>query len=98
MAKSIDSGVIRSTASQIRNLNNQLESTLNSSKSSVNSLKGQWTGQAADATIGAFNSFAAKYFEEYKEMLNGYVNFLNNAAGSGYEETEKLNTDKSSQI
>ena len=94
----IDTGAIRSTASNIASQNSRLEETLLSCQQTVKSLSGSWTGSAADATIAAFDSFAAKYFSQYKEMLDQYVKFLNNAAGEGYEQTEQQVTSKASQI
>ncbi|MBQ6679227.1 MAG: WXG100 family type VII secretion target [Lachnospiraceae bacterium] len=88
MALTIDPKQIAAIAEKIRLQNEQLDRTLTDSQTAVRNLKGVWTGQAADATIGAFDDFARKYFENYKEMLNRYVLFLNKAASEGYAETE----------
>lgn len=94
----IDTGAIRSTASNIATQNNRLEETLLSCQQTVRSLSGSWTGVAAETTVTAFDSFAAKYFSQYKELLDQYVKFLNNVAGEGYEETEQQVTRKADQI
>lgn len=94
----IDTAAIRNTASTIANQNNRLEETLLNCQQAVHSLSGAWTGAAAEATIAAFDSFAAKYFAQYKEMLDEYVKFLNNAAGEGYEITEQQAIRKADQI
>ena len=94
----IDTGAIHSTASTIADQNNRLEETLLSCQQTVRSLSGAWTGAASEATIAAFDSFAAKYFSQYKEMLDQYVKFLNVAAGEGYEQMEQQITRKADQI
>lgn len=98
MAMKIDTQVIRSTASNISTQNQKLLETLNASKSTVNSLSGVWTGTAAEATIGAYNAFASKYFESYHEMLDAYVKFLNGVAGEGYEDVEQKVSRKADEI
>lgn len=94
----INTAAIRETASTIATQNNRLEETLLTCQQTVRSLSGSWTGTASEATIAAFDSFAAKYFSQYKEMLDQYVKFLNNAAGAGYEETEQRVARKADEI
>ena len=65
MALTIDPKQIAEIAGKIKEMNVQLDETLKSSQSTVQSLKIVWTGQASEATIGAFNNFAQKYFENY---------------------------------
>ncbi len=94
----IDTAAIQSAAHTIETQNNLLLDTLNQSKATVDSLAGAWQGAAADATIAAYNSFAAKYFEQYHAMLEEYVKFLNNTAGEGYAQTEQSVKSKADQI
>lgn len=92
MLKSIDTEVILATANEIHRLNTQLTETLESSQKTVHSLKGVWTGKAAETTFSAYDQFAAKYFENYRETLNNYVVFLKKAAAEGYESAETVVT------
>ena len=94
----IDTQTIRSTAGTIAAQNERLFETLTASQSTVQSLSSVWTGAASEATISAYDSFAANYFENYREMLDQYVKFLNNVAGAGYEQTEQQVTSKASEI
>ena len=96
--KRIDTGAIRTTADVIDAQNQRLNDTLESCQQTVHSLEGTWTGTAAETTVAAFDGFAAKYFGEYREMLDSYVKFLKNVAGEGYEETEQQVTRKADQI
>ena len=98
MAMQIDTQLIRETASTISTQNQLLLDTLNNSKSTVDSLRAVWTGSAAEATINAYSSFAAKYFQSYHDMLDEYVKFLNNVAGAGYESAETKATSKADEI
>ena len=98
MSLKIDTAVIRSVAATISAQNAALSTVLNQSKATVNSLNGAWTGAAADATISAYNSFAAKYFSVYRDMLNEYSTFLSGIAGAHYEEAEQANARKADEI
>ena len=68
----IDTAAIRDTASTIATQNDRLEQTLLACQQTVRSLSGSWTGAASEATIAAFDSFAAKYFSQYKKLLDEY--------------------------
>ncbi len=97
-AQSINTQVIRDAASTIQQQNNDLYEELMASNQTVASLSGVWTGEGADATRSTYNQFATKYAAEYQEMLNNYVRFLNEAAGQGYEDTERSVTSAASEI
>lgn len=98
MALNINTSIIRTTAKTLAAKNTELLDTLKASKNTVDSLRDVWTGSAATATIGAYDAFAAKYFESYHQMLNEYVKFLNNVAGAGYETTESKVKNLASEI
>lgn len=83
---------VMSYASQIRNLNSQLGEILNSTKTQITSLRGSWTGEAAEATITAFNGFANKYFNNYQQMIDNYAQFLEKNVAESYSQTQKINT------
>ncbi len=84
---------VMSYASQIKSLNNQLAEVLNSTKAQMTSLQGSWTGAAAEATIGAFNGFANKYFANYQQMINNYAQFLEKNVAESYSQTQKINAE-----
>ena len=91
----IDTGAIESAAASISALNGELEATLQESQANVRSLSGVWTGQAADATISSYDSFATKYFAEYKKLLDDYVVFLRQVAAGNWSEAEAQNANLS---
>lgn len=95
MAIRIDTAAIESAASTISALNGELEATLQESQSNVQSLSSVWSGAAAEATIGSYNSFAAKYFADYKQLLDDYVVFLRQVAVGNYNAVETQNTNMS---
>lgn len=94
----IDTAAIESAAGTISSLNNELEATLQESQSNVRSLSSVWSGPAAEATIGAYDGFAAKYFAEYKQLLEDYVVFLKQVAVGNYSEAETQNTNLSEML
>lgn len=95
MAIRIDTAAIESAASTISSLNSELEVTLQESQSNVQSLGSVWTGPAAEATISSYNSFAAKYFADYKQLLEDYVVFLRQVAAGNWSTVESQNTNMS---
>ena len=89
---------VMSIAGTLRNLNSQLEETLDTTKQQVNGLSGSWTGAAADATINAFNGFSAKYFSNYKDLINQYIKFLEQNVAGSYTELEKAQLKLTEEI
>lgn len=73
-----------SIAGRIENLNNQLDEILKGTQARMQGLQSSWTGEAASATMEAFNSFSGKYFENYKSLLQAYVTFLRSNVAQGY--------------
>lgn len=78
-------------AGNIENLNKRLSEELANSKATVDQLANVWEGEAAQATISAFDEFAAKYFQNYEDVLTQYVQFLRTNIEQGYFDTETQN-------
>lgn len=95
MAIRIDTAAIESAAGTISALNSELEATLQESQSNVQSLNSVWSGPAAEATISSYNSFATKYFADYKQLLDDYVVYLRQVAAGNWSEAETQNTNMS---
>lgn len=87
----IDTTAIESAAGTISSLNDQLEATLLESQSVIQGLSNAWTGAASETMISSYNSFSAKYFSEYKELLNNYVSYLRQIAVGNYQAAEQQN-------
>lgn len=87
----LDTAQVAGIAAQIRQLNRELEEVLNSTQSKMNSLSSSWTGAAADAAIGSYNSFAQNYFQEYKSLIDDYAKFLETNVSEDYTAIEKGN-------
>ena len=78
-------------AAKIEQLNNRLGETLTQSKTLVDGLGNIWQGEAAQDTITAYDGFATKYFENYREIIASYVSFLRLNVAADYAETENAN-------
>ena len=78
-------------AASIERLNGQLEETLMESKAAVDGLSNIWQGEAAQDTISAYDGFAARYFDNYKEIILSYVTFLRQNVAGDYVQTETAN-------
>ena len=94
----IDSGEVLATASRINQLNDELNDLLLDTQKRIHLLGNSFTGEAADATIAAFDGFAAKYFASYYEMLQRYVQFLRTSGAEGYSQTQKKNVGLANQL
>lgn len=79
-------------ATTLENLNGRLQEQLQTSQETINNLTNIWEGEAASATVEAYNSFATKHFQNYYDVIDSYVKFLRNNVVQGYTETETTNT------
>lgn len=82
---------VEQIATEIAELNKQLTEELTTAKSTIEELLRTWEGEASQATIDAFRTFASKYFQNYEGVITNYVNFLKSNVAQGYFETEKQN-------
>lgn len=87
----LDTEQVAQIAAKIEALNNQLEDQLKQSQTSIRSLGNTWEGDASQATINAFNVFAGKYFQSYKEIIGNYVKFLRLKVEQGGVSVEEEN-------
>lgn len=86
----ISTDQVMQIASNLESLNKKLTEELNSGKATIDQLSNIWQGEAAQATISSFDEFAAKYFQNYEDIISQYVTFLRGVA-EGYVETENTN-------
>ena len=87
----VNTDQVAQIASDLEALNKRLTEELTTSKNTVDQLANIWEGEAARATISAFDEFAAKYFQNYEDIINQYVQFLRTNVENGYFETETQN-------
>jgi len=88
----ISTDQVAQIANELDSLNKRLTEELQACKQTVSSLRNIWQGEAANATISAFDAFAAKYFQKYEEVISQYVKFLRANVEAGYTATEIANT------
>ena len=87
----VNTDQVSQIASNLERLNNQLTEELTNSKATVDSLARFYEGEAAQATISSFDEFAAKYFQNYEDVITQYVQFLRTHVEQGYFDTETVN-------
>ncbi len=87
----VNTDQVAQIATNIENLNKRLTEELTNSKNTVDQLANIWEGEAAQATISSFDEFAAKYFQNYEDIITQYVQFLRNNIEQGYFDTETQN-------
>lgn len=91
----VDPAQVEEIAAAMNSLNGKLNDTLEDSRDTIHGLKHVWSGEAADATVRAFDNFSKKYFETYREVINQYVKFLNDSVATGFSTVQKKNTSLS---
>ncbi|MBR5969771.1 MAG: WXG100 family type VII secretion target [Lachnospiraceae bacterium] len=87
----LDTDQVLMIATRIENDNTALKDLLVKSKATIDNLSAVWTGGAADATRGAYDSFSNRFFQQYHDILKQYVTFLRNNVATDYEQTEQGN-------
>lgn len=87
----VDTDRVAQIASNIERLNKRLTEELTNSKATIDQLSNVWEGEAAQATISSFDEFAAKYFQNYENIITQYVQFLRTNIDQGYFDTETQN-------
>lgn len=87
----INTDEVLQTATEVENLNKQLQEELKNSEKIIKNLSNVYEGEAATATISAYEEFANKYFQDYYDVIDQYVKFLRNSVVENYEETETVN-------
>jgi len=87
----INTDQVAQIATNIDNLNKRLSEELNNSKATIDQLSNIWEGEAAQTTISSFDEFAAKYFQNYADIINQYVQFLRTNVEQSYIDVETQN-------
>lgn len=87
----VNTDQVAQIANNLEQLNKRLREELTSSKEVIDNLANTWEGEAAQNTISSFDEFAAKYFQNYEDIINSYVRFLRTNIEQGYFETETVN-------
>lgn len=88
----ISTDQVEAVATSIENSNKKLKTTLEESQTAIKSLTSTWQGEASQATVGAYDSFAANYFQNYYDIIDQYVKFLRTNVSADYQATETSNT------
>ncbi len=87
----VNTDQVAQIASNLEGLNKRLTEELTNSKAAIDQLANIWEGEAAQATISSFDEFAAKYFQNYEDIITEYVSFLRTNVEQGYFDTETQN-------
>lgn len=87
----VNTDQVAQIASNIEGLNKRLTEELTNSKATIDQLANVWEGEAAQAPISSFDEFAAKYFQNYEDIITQYVQFLRTNIEQGYFDTDTQN-------
>ena len=86
---SLDSAVLRSSASQVRNIAANLETELHTLEQVIQTTSGAWEGPAKDAVERSFQTVHKKQLTEIKAALDQYAKSMNAFADANDELTER---------
>lgn len=89
---------VAAIAGSMEKLNNKLSEELTNSNKLIHGLSSIWSGEAAQASISSYDAFASKYFENYKDLINQYIQFLRTNVEEGYGQTEAENVRLADQL
>lgn len=89
----VNTAQVGQIATSLEALNRRLDTELRESQTIIRRLLTHWDSPASQATISAYDSFAAKYFQNYYDIINQYVVFLRTNVDAGYFETEGANVN-----
>ncbi|MBO0961674.1 WXG100 family type VII secretion target [Neobacillus sp. MM2021_6] len=92
----ISLGEVSKTASQIRNLNNNLYVRLQDIKKEMNALSQTWNSDASNTIRANFNAFSAR-FDNYRDVVESYAKFLDGTV-TNYDATEAAINNNASQF
>ncbi len=87
----INTDEVSQIASNIDGVNKKLCEVLENSMREIDSLGKSWSGEAYERVQESYRSFAQKYFQTYKDVIDQYVAFLRTNVEQGYFDTETTN-------
>lgn len=85
---------VRTKATEIAKCNENLDNCLEQIKNEIKSLEAEWTSDSSDTIRGKITGMQPK-FDNYRNIIDSYVKFLNTTVAQ-YEQTESaINTNAS---
>lgn len=94
----INSSDVITVSRRINGLNKDMKNGMNDVASAMNTLDNYWEGAAANATMNKFNNIKNSYSDARYNVVDAFVNFLNEQVGQGYSQTESVNKSLASQF
>ncbi len=88
----VNTGAVRSTASVIEKVNNDISKGLSDPNGSMGTLERAWTSPVASSVIGRYREISGSGNDDRYKVMDGIKFFLLQQIGEGYEQTEDVNT------
>lgn len=82
---------VKQASVDISTCNNNILNAMEPVASSVRALNSAWNSSAGDKAIETFCELEGMYKDNRYNVIQNYVDFLNQQIGLGYEETEMVN-------
>lgn len=82
---------VAQTAVAIKNLNSGIKTAFTDVENAMNALNPHWDGVASENARNAFFGIKNAYVNDRYNVVDNYVNFLNQQIDAGYVQTENAN-------
>ncbi|HIV17878.1 MAG TPA: WXG100 family type VII secretion target [Candidatus Merdivicinus intestinigallinarum] len=86
---SLDSAILRGSASQVKNIAGNLENELHSLEQVINTTASSWEGGAKESFERSFQTVHKKHLMEIKSALDQYAKAMETFANANDDLTEK---------
>lgn len=88
----VDAEQVRGAATAIKNINDDINKEYDKLISFFDNLGTEWNSEASTYALSKFYEIKDKYYTPRYEVMNQFVNFMNNQVATGYENTENVNS------
>ncbi len=89
MAIQINTAVILNTADQIDTINKKIRNNLSDVDSAIRMLQQSWESEASNSCANKYEYIKRNFTDARFSAVNGFVSFMRNQVGVGYETTEQ---------
>ena len=89
---------VRQAAETVSALNQSLDQRLREIQKDMKSLQDSWSSTAATTIQAKFDTYAQKYFDTYRDVIDSYVAFLRKTVADNYDQTETTINNNANQF
>ncbi|MCP8969378.1 WXG100 family type VII secretion target [Ectobacillus ponti] len=88
----VDTARVAAAAKGIARCNNKIKQDFAAVESAMKALDSSWEGEASASAMHSFYEIKHAYYEPQYQVIQNFVNFLQQQVDPGYTQTEQTNT------